>query len=431
MTGIRGPGTDPWDINYSDLENMKDLSAGNFGVVYKAQYFGTDVAVKKLLDVDDTFMHKYIEREMAILKSLRHPNIVQFMGLCKHSSGLYIITEFVGGGDLRHMLKDKAREMPWKLRVKMAMDIAHALTYLHSRGCIHRDIKSHNLLVEPDSGKLKLCDFGFSRSIETEDVMTLCGTDEWMAPEVMLGQRYDSKADVFSYGMVLIEFVTRHKPVKRQPGRKYAVDVELLRQSSPKDTPAEFLQLAIDCAVWDADKRPQMKDCLDVLKALYERVKELDKQQKSAAKQGDMTYMSTVIVEDDSENNDSLPSPTAAASSSAPAAAPPAQKPTPDTVVRQVRIGKGYKAEKQDELTLKAGDLVAFRGHDDQGWAQGELGGNIGWFPVECIDPASLPASESAGAAAVKADPAAAHKKKNVLLTFFGGKKEAKSKTTK
>jgi serine/threonine protein kinase len=61
-------GSDGWDINFNDLENLQDLSSGNFGKVYRGTYFGTEVAVKKLLDIEDEFMHKYIEREMAILK---------------------------------------------------------------------------------------------------------------------------------------------------------------------------------------------------------------------------------------------------------------------------------------------------------------------------------------------------------------------------
>lgn len=71
-------------------------------------------------------------------RSLRHPNIVQFMGLSKHQSGLYIVTEFIRGGDMRHLLKDEGRDLSWKMRLKMAVDTAQAITYLHSKGCIHR-----------------------------------------------------------------------------------------------------------------------------------------------------------------------------------------------------------------------------------------------------------------------------------------------------
>lgn len=74
-------GAEGWDINFNDLENLQDLSSGNFGKVYRGTYFGTEVAVKKLLDIDDEFMHKYIEREMAILKYLCFP-FISFLTAC-------------------------------------------------------------------------------------------------------------------------------------------------------------------------------------------------------------------------------------------------------------------------------------------------------------------------------------------------------------
>jgi len=309
---IAGQG-DGFDIKFSDLENLQDLSSGNFGKVYKATYLGTQVAVKKLLDVDDEFMHKYIEREMGILRTLRHPNIVQFMGLSRHSSGLYIVTEFVPGGDLRHLLKDEVRDLGWKTRVKMALDTVAAITYVHSKGCIHRDLKSHNLLVD-DSSRIKICDFGFSRKVgDAEEPMTLCGTDEWMAPEVMLGEKYDAKADVFSFGMVLTELITRQKPAKRNPGAKFAVDLEALKKLVPKNCPPDFFTIALECIVWDPDRRPLAKEIMDKLKALHDSLPE-DVPAKAAGKKsqnvaGEMNYGTSVEVEDNNNNNNKVAEP--------------------------------------------------------------------------------------------------------------------------
>jgi len=78
---------------------------------------------------------------------MRHPNVVQFMGLCRHGTDIFIVTEYIRGGDLRHILKDEAKEMPWLLRARIATDVAYAMTFLHSKGIIHRDLKSNNLLV--------------------------------------------------------------------------------------------------------------------------------------------------------------------------------------------------------------------------------------------------------------------------------------------
>jgi len=175
-----------FNIDFNDLENVSQIGGGNFGQVYRGSYFGTDVAIKQLLDVDDKDMHKYIEREMATLRDMRHPNVVQFMGLSRNSTDVFIITEFIPGGDLRKILKDEAKELPWTLRAKISTDVAYAMTFLHSKGLIHRDLKSNNLLVD-NNWKVKVCDFGFSRRVSKGEQMTLCGTDEWMAPEVMCG----------------------------------------------------------------------------------------------------------------------------------------------------------------------------------------------------------------------------------------------------
>jgi len=199
-----------FNIDYRDLENVTNIGGGNFGQVSKGTYFGTEVAIKQLLDVDDKDMHKYIEREMATLRDMRHPNVVQFMGLSRNVTDVYIVTEYIPGGDLRKLLKDETKEMSWLLRARIATDVAYAMTFLHSKGLIHRDLKSNNLLVA-ENGKVKVCDFGFSRRVNKGELMTLCGTDEWMAPEVMCGDKYDEKADVFSYGMVLTELITRKK----------------------------------------------------------------------------------------------------------------------------------------------------------------------------------------------------------------------------
>jgi len=123
-----------WKIPFQDLEFGERIGKGNFGEVYKGTYLGTDVAIKRLFFVDDDFMQKYIEREMDTLTQLNHPNIVQLMGLCIGMDDLYIITEYVKGGNLHSKLEDKSIDMPWKLRVSILRDVALAMNYLHAKG---------------------------------------------------------------------------------------------------------------------------------------------------------------------------------------------------------------------------------------------------------------------------------------------------------
>ena len=124
---------------------------------------------------------------------------MQFIGICRHEGSILLVTEFVPGGNLRGLLSS-SRELSWRRRVNFALNIAKALAYLHSRKIIHRDLKSENLLLD-ENMKIKLCDFGFARKhVDEKRVkMTLCGTAEWMAPEIVLGLGYDNKVDVFRY----------------------------------------------------------------------------------------------------------------------------------------------------------------------------------------------------------------------------------------
>jgi len=253
--------------------------------------------VKQLLDVDDEDMHKYIEREMLTLRQMRHPNILQMIGLCKHASGIFIVTEYIPGGNLRKRLKDPNFPMPWSLRVQMALDIAQGMLFLHSRGYIHRDLKSHNLLVD-DNFRIKVCDFGFARCVDKTEMMTVCGTDEWMAPEVALGRHYDEQADVFSYAMVLVELITRAKPPQRQAGRAFAFDSANFRKVAPIDAPKGLVDLACAMAEFYPDKRPDFRTCLKRLKVIQKEVRDQERAAKKGVKlEGDVWGAVEVVEE--------------------------------------------------------------------------------------------------------------------------------------
>jgi len=265
-----------WKVNFTDIEFGTKIGEGNFGAVYEGKYLGSPAAVKKLFFVNDDFMQKYIEREMETLTSLHHPNIVQLMGICIENNEVYIVTEFVSGGSLRKRLKNQDYALDWPIKVHIAKNLAMAMTYLHSRNIIHRDLKSHNLLVG-DNWKIKVCDFGLARKADAPKTggnvaMTIVGTDDWMAPEVAQGQDYNSACDVFSYAMVLYEIITREKPPQREMLQRYAFIPDRWRAAIPKDTPEALWQLLCDCAQTDAKDRPAFKDVMKKLEEIEKAV---------------------------------------------------------------------------------------------------------------------------------------------------------------
>jgi LIM domain kinase 1 len=143
---------------------------------------GNPVAVKELLNVEDDYIRKLIAREVILLKNVRHQNCVSWLGVCSYQGSIFLITEYVPGGDLRKVLKTETN-LPWSLRIKIIVDICAAMTYLHSRKIMHRDLKSKNVLIESPTFVAKLCDFGFARIHSMPNEMTVkVGTEEWMAP---------------------------------------------------------------------------------------------------------------------------------------------------------------------------------------------------------------------------------------------------------
>jgi len=289
-----------WKVNFQDLEFGERIGKGNFGEVYRGTWLGTDVAIKKLFFVNDDFMQKYIEREMDTLTCLNHPNIVQLMGLCIGMEDMYIITEFINGGDLRSKLKDKNIEMDWKVRIGILRDIALAMNYLHTKGIIHRDLKSHNLLVA-DDWKVKVCDFGLARTApegeEQKGGMTIVGTNEWMAPEVATGESYDNSADVFSFGMVIYELITRDKPPVRKLRDCYAFKPDEHKSQIPADTPPALWDLLCECAATLPKDRPDFGAVVKSLKSICEAIenqpkaagseKKKNKKKKEGTKDGE------------------------------------------------------------------------------------------------------------------------------------------------
>ncbi|CAM9762592.1 unnamed protein product [Ascophyllum nodosum] len=242
------------------------VGEGAFSTVYIGKYFGDVVAVKKQTR-QGRDLEKYLLRELSVLKYIRHQNMLEYIGaynvIAKARGQLhavYIVTEYAQGGDLLKLLLRKDVSLGWRFRIQIAKEGAEALEYLHSQQLIHRDIKSSNFLLDAD-WHCKLSDFGMAREVSSNGKMTICGTDEYMAPEMLFDESFSYPADIFSFGMVLLELITRKKIgengfARRTPAKLFALEAEDVRQESPPDAPDSLLSLAIMCMEYEADERP-------------------------------------------------------------------------------------------------------------------------------------------------------------------------------
>ncbi|CAH1435745.1 unnamed protein product [Lactuca virosa] len=264
------------DIPWSDLVLKERIGAGSFGIVHRADWNGSDVAVKILLEQDfhPERLNEFLQ-EVAIMRRLRHPNIVLFMGAVTQPPNLSIVTEYLSRGSLYRLLhKPGAKEaLDERRRLSMAYDVAKGMNYLHRRNppIVHRDLKSPNLLVDRKY-TVKVCDFGLSRLKANTFLSskTAAGTPEWMAPEVLRDEPSNEKSDVYSFGVILWELATLQQPWGNlNPAQVVAaVGFKCKRLEIPRDVNPQVAALIEACWANEPWKRPSFSAIMDTLRPL-------------------------------------------------------------------------------------------------------------------------------------------------------------------
>eukprot|EP01113_Clastostelium_recurvatum_P017565 TRINITY_DN2066_c0_g1_i3.p1 TRINITY_DN2066_c0_g1~~TRINITY_DN2066_c0_g1_i3.p1 ORF type:complete len:664 (-),score=136.84 TRINITY_DN2066_c0_g1_i3:76-2067(-) len=243
-------------IDMSEIQVHHRIGRGSCAEVYVGTWHGTTVAIKKakiFTEDDEDFLNE-LSQEASILSTIRHPNVLQFLGTANNPPEIVIVTEYMARGSLYRLIHDKNMELSWHRIRNMALDVAKGMNYLHCCDpvIIHRDLKSHNLLVD-EHFKVKVCDFGLStmmkQRLDKKTAMTPVGTPCWTAPEVLRNETYTEKADVFSYGVVLWELCTREDPYAGMPTFQIVIAVgqHKMRPVVPPTTPAEMAQLMTEC----------------------------------------------------------------------------------------------------------------------------------------------------------------------------------------
>lgn len=262
------------------------LGEGGFGIVYKGVlHDGQVVAIKRAKQEHFAAVRDEFSAEVELLAKIEHRNLVRLLGYIEKENEQIIITEYVLNGTLREHLDGlHGHILDFNQRLEIAIDVAHALTYLHQyaeKVIIHRDVKSSNILLT-ESFRAKVSDFGFARTVQTEAGQThlstiVRGTAGYLDPEYLRTYKLTTKSDVFSFGILLIEILSARRPVEMKrcfeeritlrwafrnfnDGHVKEVLDPKLQEDVNLQVVRKMLSLAFHCAAPTRAHRPLMKE---------------------------------------------------------------------------------------------------------------------------------------------------------------------------
>ncbi|KAJ7644865.1 kinase-like domain-containing protein [Roridomyces roridus] len=269
-----------WMISSFDVEVGVQIGAGGFGTVFKGTWNRTDVALKMIHNESGVTANlDMLRNEINIWMTLRHPNILQFLGANTLDDKPFVVMPLLPK-NAREFLRGQVDKDP----LPILRDVSLGLEYLHSRKICHGDLKGINVLVE-DSGRALLCDFGLTRinaditsRTRTAGTPAVSGSRNWMAPEMLAGALPRPPADIYAFGMTLYELYADEIPLSTMA---YADFIEMVfkldvRPERPEEEECPQLtngiwDLAEQCWRKDARSRPAARQVHDMVKILMTR----------------------------------------------------------------------------------------------------------------------------------------------------------------
>ena len=229
-TQLADPADTASPLYFGDYEVLKSIGKGKFAIVYRAKKIGDEqvVALKRIaVDMMNEKAREKCLKEVRLLQSLDHPNIIRYMDSFITENDLVIVYEWAAAGDLKRQLrKAQERGTGFEERViwKYFSQICNAMKHMHDKRIMHRDLKPANIFLTLD-GTIKVGDLGLSRELSEHTVQahSKVGTPLYMSPEVLKGEGYDFKSDVWSLGCLLYELAMLKSPFKSEGLNLYSL----------------------------------------------------------------------------------------------------------------------------------------------------------------------------------------------------------------
>ncbi|XP_061113994.1 tyrosine-protein kinase Srms [Conger conger] len=268
---------EPWERPKEEFSLQKKLGEGQSGEVWEALWITKNLKVAvKMLKQEDTKQDEFV-KEVQALKSLHHPKLIQLLALCSRGDPVFIITELMTKGSLKSYLgSPEGHVLTSAHLIYMASQVAEGMAYLEDRSIVHRDLAARNILVGDDL-VCKVADFGLARIIK-DSVYTASRNTKipvrWTAPEAALHQRFSVKSDVWSFGVLLYEMMSRGKMPYDGKSNKEVLDILAsgYRLPCPGRCPSNIYHIMMECWHADSAKRPSFHSLHSQLDNIYARI---------------------------------------------------------------------------------------------------------------------------------------------------------------
>ncbi|XP_007530367.1 tyrosine-protein kinase ABL1 isoform X2 [Erinaceus europaeus] len=294
------PNYDKWEMERTDITMKHKLGGGQYGEVYEGVWkkYSLTVAVKTLKE--DTMEVEEFLKEAAVMKEIKHPNLVQLLGVCTREPPFYIITEFMTYGNLLDYLRECNRqEVNAVVLLYMATQISSAMEYLEKKNFIHRDLAARNCLVG-ENHLVKVADFGLSRLMTGDTYTAHAGAKfpiKWTAPESLAYNKFSIKSDVWAFGVLLWEIATYG--MSPYPGIDLSQVYELLekdyRMERPEGCPEKVYELMQACWQWNPSERPSFAEIHQAFETMFQESSISDEVEKELGKKGMRGVASTLL----------------------------------------------------------------------------------------------------------------------------------------